>query len=57
MLDALVPWCCHDPLSMETPVPDLFIAGVVAAGLDANKVFLENGREHGDRIVTRLAAR
>ena len=28
--------------------------GVVVAGYDANKVFIENGRYHGDRIVARL---
>ncbi len=44
----------HDAETMETTVPGLFIAGVIAAGYDANKVFIENGREHGDRIVGRL---
>jgi len=32
----------------------VFVAGVVVAGYDANKVFIENGRYHGDRIVARL---
>ena len=44
----------HDPATLETSVPGLFIAGVVVAGYDANKVFIENGRYHGDRIVARL---
>jgi len=44
----------HDPASLETNVPGLFIAGVVVAGYDANKVFIENGRYHGERIVARL---
>jgi thioredoxin reductase (NADPH) len=44
----------HDPDTLETSVPNLFIAGVVVAGFDANKVFIENGRYHGDRIVARL---
>ena len=44
----------HDPATLETPVPGLFIAGVVVAGYDANKVFIENGRYHGDKIVARL---
>lgn len=44
----------HDPTTLETPVPGLFIAGVVVAGFDANKVFIENGRFHGDQIVARL---
>jgi len=44
----------HDPETLETTIPNLFIAGVVIAGYDANKVFIENGRYHGDKIVARL---
>lgn len=44
----------HDRESMETNVPGVFLAGVVAAGYDANKIFIENGREHGARIVRRV---
>jgi thioredoxin reductase (NADPH) len=44
----------HNPETLETSVPGIFIAGVVVAGYDANKVFIENGRYHGDRIVARL---
>ena len=45
----------HDPASMETNVPGVFIAGVLSAGFNANKVFIENGRGHGDLIVGRVA--
>ncbi|HEY4303972.1 MAG TPA: YpdA family putative bacillithiol disulfide reductase [Gemmatimonadaceae bacterium] len=44
----------HNSDTLETTVPNLFIAGVVVAGFDANKVFIENGRFHGDQIVARL---
>jgi thioredoxin reductase (NADPH) len=44
----------HNPETLETSVPGVFIAGVVVAGFDANKVFIENGRYHGDKIVARL---
>jgi thioredoxin reductase (NADPH) len=47
----------HDSETLETSVAGLFIAGVVVAGYDANKVFIENGRFHGDRIVARLLGR
>jgi len=46
----------HDPATMETDVPGVFIAGVISAGNDANKVFIENGRGHGDLIARRLDA-
>jgi thioredoxin reductase (NADPH) len=46
----------HDPATMRTNVPGLYIAGVIAAGHDANKIFIENGRHHGGLIVAdRLA--
>jgi len=41
----------HNPATMETNVPGVFIAGVIAAGYNANKIFIENGREHGALIV------
>jgi len=41
----------HDPETMETDVPGVYIAGVLAAGHNANKVFIENGKEHGGLIV------
>jgi thioredoxin reductase (NADPH) len=47
----------HDAATLETSVPGVFVAGVVVAGYDANKVFIENGRFHGDQIVARLLGR
>jgi thioredoxin reductase (NADPH) len=47
----------HAPATMQTNVPGVFIAGVLSAGFDANKVFIENGRGHGELIVRALAGR
>lgn len=47
----------HDPATMETNVSGVYLAGVVAAGHDANKIFIENGREHGARIVAHRMSR
>jgi thioredoxin reductase (NADPH) len=44
----------HDPETMQTDVPGVYVAGVLAAGHDANKIFIENGREHGALIVSSL---
>lgn len=41
----------HDPATMETDVAGVFIAGVLAAGYDANKIFIENGKLHGPLIA------
>lgn len=40
-----------DPETMETNIPGLFIAGVIAAGNNANEIFIENGRFHGGQIA------
>lgn len=45
----------HDPATMETNVEGVFIAGVLSAGFNANKVFIENGRGHGELIAGRVA--
>lgn len=47
----------HDRATMETNVPGVYIAGVIAAGFNANKIFIENGREHGRAIAGHLAGR
>ena len=47
----------HDPESMETNVPGVYIAGVVVAGLDANKIFIENGRLHGGLICAHIKSK
>jgi len=47
----------HDPATMETNVPGVYIAGVLSSGLDANKIFIENGREHGGRICDHLKSK
>lgn len=41
----------HNKANMMTDVSGLYIAGVIAAGHNANKIFIENGREHGQLIV------
>ena len=45
----------HDRATMETNVPGVHIAGVIAAGFNANKIFIENGREHGELIAAAVA--
>lgn len=44
----------YDPETMETNVPNLYIAGVIAAGNRANSIFIENGRHHGALIADHL---
>jgi len=46
----------HDPATMATPLAGVYLAGVIASGFDANKIFIENGRDHGDLIVAHLTS-
>ncbi|MBD8070278.1 YpdA family putative bacillithiol disulfide reductase [Bacillus sp. PS06] len=43
-----------DEETMETNVEGLFIAGVIAAGNNANEIFIENGRFHGGLIAQKI---
>ncbi|MFD0768556.1 YpdA family putative bacillithiol disulfide reductase [Bacillus sp. CGMCC 1.60114] len=43
--------------TMETNVEGIFIAGVIAAGNNANEIFIENGRFHGDAIAKTIVER
>jgi thioredoxin reductase (NADPH) len=43
--------------TMETNVEGLFIAGVIAAGNNANEIFIENGRFHGEIIASTIEKR
>ncbi|NWQ39832.1 YpdA family putative bacillithiol disulfide reductase [Bacillus sp. EB106-08-02-XG196] len=41
----------YNPDTMETNMEGIYIAGVIAAGNNANEIFIENGRFHGDLIA------
>lgn len=47
----------YDEETMETNVGNLFIAGVIAAGNNANEIFIENGRFHGGLIATHIKSK
>ncbi|MBB5172918.1 YpdA family putative bacillithiol disulfide reductase [Texcoconibacillus texcoconensis] len=44
----------YDCETMETNVENIFIAGVIAAGNNANEIFIENGRHHGAWIAEEI---
>jgi thioredoxin reductase (NADPH) len=47
----------HDERTMGTPVEGIYLAGVIASGNDANRLFIENARGHGELIVQDILAR
>lgn len=43
-----------DPVTLESNVPGIYVAGVIVAGSRTNEIFIENGRFHGQQIATHL---
>jgi thioredoxin reductase (NADPH) len=46
-----------DPQTFETNVPGLYVAGAVVAGIQSGKIFIENGRFHGQQVIDAILAR
>lgn len=46
----------HNPETMATNVPGIYLAGVVCGGLQTNKWFIENSRVHAEVIVKDILA-
>ncbi len=44
----------HDPDTMETNVPGIYLAGVICGGLKTNKWFIENSRVHAEVIMEEI---
>jgi thioredoxin reductase (NADPH) len=47
----------HDPETYETTVPNLFVIGACVAGRQSGRIFIENGRFHGEVVVRTIAER
>lgn len=47
----------HDPDTLETNVPGLYLAGSLTAGMKTSEVFIENGRFDGEKIFGDAASR
>jgi thioredoxin reductase (NADPH) len=46
-----------DPHTFETNVEGLYVAGAVVAGLESGKIFIENGRFHGQQVIQAILTR
>jgi thioredoxin reductase (NADPH) len=44
-----------NPETMESNVKGIYLAGVVTAGKETGKIFIENGRFHGGQIISALS--
>ena len=47
----------YHPETMETNMPNIYLAGVICGGMNTHIWFIENSREHAERIVSHIAAK
>jgi thioredoxin reductase (NADPH) len=47
----------HDEATFETTVAGLFVIGAVVAGMQSGRIFIENGRFHGEVAIREIASR
>ncbi|MVT11530.1 YpdA family putative bacillithiol disulfide reductase [Chitinophaga tropicalis] len=47
----------YNPDTMETNMPGIYLAGVVCGGMDTHVWFIENSREHADKIIAHIVAK
>lgn len=47
----------YDEQTHESSVPGIYVAGVVCGGMQTNKFFIENARDHAGKIVEHIAVR
>jgi thioredoxin reductase (NADPH) len=46
----------HDPVTMETNMKGIYLAGVVCGGMDTHVWFIENSRVHAEKIINNIIA-
>ncbi len=47
----------HDPETLESNVPNLYLAGAMLGGTELGRIFIENSRHHAAIIASSIAAR
>lgn len=45
----------YNEATFETNVEGIYLAGVICGGLNTHKLFIENSREHGEKIIKHIA--
>lgn len=47
----------YEETTYETNVPNVFLAGVICGGMNTHRLFIENSREHAEKIIQTIKAR
>ena len=49
-----VPELVYNPATHETDISGLYVAGVICGGMCTNKFFIENAKDHAEKIINHL---
>lgn len=47
----------YEETTYETNVPNIFLAGVICGGMNTHRLFIENSREHAEKIMQTIKSR
>jgi thioredoxin reductase (NADPH) len=47
----------HDARTFETNVPGIYTVGAMVAGIQSGRIFIENGRFHGEKVIEAIASK
>ena len=47
----------YNPDTHETNVPNIYLAGVICGGMDTHTLFIENSREHAEKIIESIVVK
>jgi thioredoxin reductase (NADPH) len=47
----------YEETTYETNVPNVFLAGVICGGMNTHRLFIENSREHAEKIIQTIKQR
>jgi len=56
-IDAVTCGPVFDPETFETNVPGLYTVGAMVAGVQSGRIFIENGRFHGEKVIEAISER
>ena len=56
-IDAATCGPVFDPETFETNVTGLYAVGAMVAGVQSGKIFIENGRFHGEKVIEAIRAK
>lgn len=45
----------YDEATHESNVPGIFLAGVICGGMNTHRLFIENSREHAEKIIRKIS--